>query len=230
MNLKIVLVVGLIFLFAVSSGGICYLVMGGPDLEAAYQNGKAEAVQKTQAGKIPHTVQVKNSWDRPVRVLSGTLLTGDGSGGLVIASTVTVPAGSSVEVPAYSTEPEKRTVPGSKLKPTGQAPGLIRDVISSSNPDNPDEAMKTQLKIWVLARGDKLDIYRGEVYAAVKKRDMRFYQLKERLEAVKAELKADYGLTDDELSAADINSPILNRSSPLRILSLIKTIYPGAGQ
>ncbi|BAZ98658.1 hypothetical protein [Methanothermobacter sp. EMTCatA1] len=220
---RIILVIGTIFLFAFLSGLLGYVTMGGPDLETAYHEGNVEITQKSSAGEVPHTIEVKNSGQRPVRVKTGTILRSETSGDLVTAEDAEVAPESSAEVLAYSLEPERRTMKGSDLEPAGTVPSLMQDVISSSNPENPQEAFRTQLMIWVLARGDDLNIYRGEVYATVKWRDMRFYQLRDNITAVKSEIASEYGLTEDQLNEVNINSSLLNRSqSPFKIFSMLE--------
>ena len=222
---RIILVIGTIFMFALLSGIIGYVTIGGPDLEGAYHEGSVKITQKSSAGDVPHTVEVKNMGQRPVRVKTGIILRSEASGGLVTASSTEVAPGSSAEVFAYSIEPERRTMNGASLEPAGTVPSLMRDVLSSSNPEDPQDAFRTQLMIWVLARGDALNIYRGEVYAVVKARDMRFYQLRDNVTAVKSELVSEYGLTEDQLNEVNINSSLLNRSqSPFKIFSMLEGI------
>ncbi|MDI9618434.1 hypothetical protein [Methanothermobacter sp.] len=224
MNARILLVISLIFIFAFLSGGIGYITLGGPDLASAVRDGSAEVIQKGGAGDVPNTVEIRNTGNKPVRVDSGTLLASNTSGDLVIATDTHVSPGSAEDVPAYSVEPEERTVPGVKLEPAGKAPALMVDVLSS-NPADPSEAFNTQLKVWVLARGDELNIYRGEVYAMVKKRDMRFYQLRENITAVRSELMDEYGLTEEQLSELNITSPILNQTeSPFKLFSVLDAL------
>lgn len=225
MNARILLVISLIFIFAFLSGGIGYITLGGPDLASAVSDGSAEVIQKGSAGDVPNTVEIRNTGNKPVRVDTGTLLVSNTSGDLLIATGTHVSPGSAEDVPAYSVEPEERTVPGVKLKPAGKAPALMVDVLSSSNPADPSDAFTTQLKLWVLARGDELNIYRGEVYAMVKKRDMRFYQLRENITAVRSELMDEYGLTEEQLSELNIASPILNQTgSPFKLFSVLDAL------
>ncbi|MGB9838620.1 hypothetical protein [Methanothermobacter sp.] len=225
MNSRILLVISLIFIFAFLSGWIGYITLGGPDLASACRDGSAEVIQKGIAGEVPNTVEIRNTGNKPVRVDTGTLLASKTSGDLVIATDTIVSPGTVEDVPAYSVEPEDRTLEGVKLEPTGKAPALMVDVLSSSNPADPSEAFTTQLKLWVLSRGDELNIYRGEVYAMVKKRDMRFYQLRENITAVRSELMDEYGLTEEQFSELNINSPILNQTgNPFRLFSVLDAL------
>jgi len=220
---RIILVIGTIFLFALLSGIIGYITIGGPDLESAYHEGGVKITQTSIAGDVPHTVEVRNMGQRPVRVKTGTILLSEASGDLVTASSTEVAPGSSSEVFAYSIEPERRTMKGADLEPAGTVPSLMEDVLSSSNLEDPQDAFSTQLMIWVLARGDKLNIYRGEVYATVKARDMRFYQVRDNITAVKSELASEYGLTEEQLGEVNINSPLLNRTpGPFKLFSMLE--------
>jgi len=220
---RIILVIGTIFMFALLSGIIGYITIGGPDLESAYHEGGVKITQTSIAGDVPHTVEVRNMGQRPVRVKTGTILLSEASGDLVTASSTDVAPESSSEVFAYSLEPERRTMKGASLEPAGTVPSLMEDVLSSSNPEDPQDAFRTQLMIWVLSRGDKLNIYRGEVYATVKARDMRFYQLRDNITTVKSELASEYGLTEEQLGEVNINSPLLNRTqSPFKLFSMLE--------
>lgn len=210
MNLRVLILISLIIIFAGGLGSLCYLHHGGITLKEAYDKGNVNITQITSAGTIPHQVLISTNSEEPVRVEKGTILTNPESEDLVIARDEIIPPRSNSTIPAYCIEPEQSAIKGSQLNVSDKAPEMIQEVIESSNPENPSEAFNTQLKIWLLARGSNFDIYSGEVYYTVRANNMYFYQFKENLSFTKAELMAKFNLTEEQLNSININSTILS--------------------
>ncbi|MEM4525364.1 MAG: hypothetical protein QXH54_03270 [Methanothermobacter sp.] len=210
MNLRALILIGLIIVFAGSLGFLCYLQQGGITLKEAYDEGNINITQITPAGTIPHQVLISTNSEKPVKVEKGTILTNPGSEDLVIARDEIIPPKGNSTIPAYCIEPEQSAIKGSRLNVSDKAPKMIQEVIESSNPENPSEAFNTQLKIWLLARGSNFDIYSGEVYYTVRANNMYFYQFRENLSFTKAELMAKFNLTEEQINSININSTILS--------------------
>ncbi|HIH61228.1 MAG TPA: hypothetical protein HA298_00865 [Methanobacteriales archaeon] len=209
MNLRALILISLIIIFAGGLGFLCYLHQEGITLKEAYEKGNVNITQITPAGTIPHQVLVSTNSEEPVKVEKGTILTNPGSEDLVIARDEIIPPKGNSTIPAYCIEPEQSAIKGSHLNVSDKAPTMIQEVIELSNPENPSEAFNTQLKIWLLARGSNFDIYSGEVYYTVRANNMYFYQFKENLSFTKAELMAKFNLTEEQLNSMNINSTIL---------------------
>lgn len=209
MNLRALILISLIILFAGGFGALCYLSQGGITLKEAYENGKVNITQITSAGTIPHQILISTNSKKPVKVEKGTILTNPASEDLVIARDEIILPESNITIPAYCIEPEQSAIKGSHLNVSNKAPWMIQEVIGSSNPENPSEAFNTQLKIWLLARGGNFNIYTGEVYYTVRANNMYFYQFKDNLSFAKAELIAKFNLTEEQVNSININSTIL---------------------
>jgi len=209
MNLRALILISLIIIFAGGLGFLCYLHQESITLKEAYKKGNVNITQITPAGTIPHQVLVSTNSEEPVKVEKGTILTNPGSEDLVIARDEIIPPKGNSTIPAYCIEPEQSAIKGSRLNVSDKAPTMIQEVIELSNPENPSEAFNTQLKIWLLARGSNFDIYSGEVYYTVRANNMYFYQFKENLSFTKAELMAKFNLTEEQLNSMNINSTIL---------------------
>lgn len=212
MNYRIILVLIVVCLFAAGLGAMNFISAKGLNLEDAYKEGNVVITQQTTAGTIPHEVNIQNNGKNPVNVLKGTILSSKDSQDLVIARDGVVSPNRNITVPAYCIEPDQQAVENKKLKVSGQAPQVINEIISSSNPENPSDALNAQLKIWTIVGGSDFNVYKGESSAISKKQNITFYDLKGNLSNAKIEVMTKFNLTADQMNNVNINSSILNQS------------------
>lgn len=212
MNYRIILVIIIIFLFAAGLGAMNFISAKGLTLESAYNDGKVTIVQQTPAGTIPHEINIKNTGKDPITVQKGTILSSNSSQDLVIARDDVISPSSNITIPAYCIEPDQKAVENKKLAVSGMAPEVIIDIVTSSNPENPSEAMKAQFKIWNVVQGSNINVYKGEVAAFSQKNGISFYDIKENMSTTKIEVMTKFNLTEEQMNNININSSLLNQS------------------
>ncbi|MDO8869758.1 MAG: hypothetical protein Q7V10_03300 [Methanobacteriaceae archaeon] len=212
MNYRIILVLMVICLFAVGLGAMNFISAKGLTLDEAYNAGNVVITQQTPAGTIPHEINIQNKGKNPVNVQKGTILSSKDSQDLVIARDEVVSPNTKITVPAYCIEPDQKAIENKKLTVSGLAPQVITEIASSSNPENPSDALNAQLKIWTIVGGPDFNIYTGEVAAVSQKQDISFYDIKGNLSNAKIEVMTKFNLTADQMNNVNINSSILNQS------------------
>jgi hypothetical protein len=212
MNYRIILVLIVICLFATGLGAMNFISAKGLNLEDAYKEGNVVITQQTPAGTVPHEVTIKNKGKNPVNAPKGTILSSKDSQNLVIARDEVVSPNANITVPAYCIEPDQEAIENKKLAVSGLAPQVITEIASSSNPENPSDALNAQLKIWTIVGGSDFNVYKGEVAAVSQKQDISFYDLKGNLSNAKIEVMTKFNLTADQMNNVNINSSILNQS------------------
>ncbi len=215
MNLRVLILIGLILLFAAVFGALSYIHQQGMTLEDAYREGKVTITQITPAGTVPHRILIVSNSERPIRVEEGTILNSAESENLVIARDEIIPPKNNSTLQAYCIEPEKSAVKGSQFNVSGKVPWMMRKILRSSNPSNPSDAFNTQLKIWVLARGANLNIYTGEAYYTTIANDMDFYELKNNISVARIEIMTAFNLTEEQMNSINMNSTLLKKGESL---------------
>lgn len=212
MNYRIVLVIFIIFLFAAGLGAMNFISAKGLTLESAYSDGNVNIVQQTPAGTIPHQINIENKGKDPVNVQKGTIVSSNSSQDLVIARDEVISPNSNITVPAYCIEPDQKAVENNKLAVAGMAPEVVIDIVSTSNPENPSEAIKAQFKIWNVVQGSNFNVYKGEVAAFSQKQDISFFDIKENMSTAKIEVMTKFNLTEEQMNNITLNSSLLNQS------------------
>ncbi len=181
MNIRLVIIIFIIIVFAAGTGGLSYTQLAGVPLTQAYNEGHVVITQITSAGTVPHQVSVNNTGTKPIIMSVGDVLMSSSSQNLVVAENSTVPPNSTGVVKAYCLEPAKTAVPGTTFNDVGVFSDAIKDVIYSSNPDDLENATTTQLEIWILSTGTDIDVYSGEPVALVKQQQTTYYQLQQQI-------------------------------------------------
>ncbi|HSO26197.1 MAG TPA: hypothetical protein VLR54_06220 [Methanobacteriaceae archaeon] len=212
MNYRIILVIIIIFLFAAGLGAMNFISAKGLTLESAYNDGKVIIVQQTPAGTIPHEINIKNTGKDTINVQKGTILSSNSSQDLVTARDDVISPNSNITIPAYCIEPDQKAVENKKLAVSGMAPEVIIDIVTSSNPENPSEAMKAQFKIWNVVQGSNFNVYKGEVSAFSQKNGISFFDIKENMSTTKIEVMTKFNLTEEQMNNITLNSSLLNQS------------------
>ncbi len=210
MNVRLVLLIVLVFAFAGGCGAVSFLSGGGITLEQAYDIKQVEIIQKTTAGTIPHNVTIKNNGTKPIVVDKGTSLKSKESQDLVIIEDKKVSPGSNDTVKAYCIEPETKAIPGATLTPSGMVSNQIKQIIDTSNPSDLQNATQSQLQIWIIVGKGQVDPYTGEAMAVVQTQKIKYYQLQEKLNTAKNEVMVRFSLTAESIqnlsSTADSNN------------------------
>lgn len=199
MNIRAVILVLLVVVFAVSMGAINFASLGSVDLEQAQSEGTAGIIQNTEAGTVPHTVTVSNNGTQTVKVSQGQLLESPESQDLVVAENVTISPGSNSTVKAYCTEPGQKASPGSSLTANQTANTLVLTIIQGSTLSDAASARQAQLKIWNLKTGGEVDPYTGEAAALVKTSKSSYYQLRQDLSQARDNLSSQFNLNNETL-------------------------------
>lgn len=199
MNIRLILLIMVVVVFAAGCGAMSYLSGGGTTLEQAYDNKQVEIVQNTAAGAIPHNVTIKNNGTKPVMVDKGTILKSKESQDLVIINDKKINPNNNDTVQAYCIEPDEKAVPGATLSPSGTASSQIMQIIDSSNPSDLQNATQSQLEIWIIASKGNVDVYSGESMAVVQAQKTKYYLLKEKLDTAKLSVMSRFGLTSEAL-------------------------------
>jgi len=213
MNIRLILLLVLIVGFAVGCGAMSFLSGGGITLEQAYDNQQVDIVQKTVAGSVPHIVTITNNGSKPLVVDKGTILKSKESQDLVIIEDKKISPGTNDTVSAYCMEAETRAVPGATLTPSGTVSNQIKQIIDSSNPSDLQNATNSQLQIWIITSNGQVDSYTGEASALVQKQNIKYYQLREKLETAKTNVKTQFNLTDDEIGTLSSTADSTNNAN-----------------
>jgi ARG and Rhodanese-Phosphatase-superfamily-associated Protein domain len=206
MNIRLILVLLVVTVFAIGSGTISFVSGSGITLNQAYNDKNVEITQNTAAGTIPHTVTLKNNGTRPVVVDKGVILKNDSSQDLVIIENKKINAGTSDTINAYCLEPEQTAIPGSKLTPSNMVSSDIMEIIDSSNPSNLSNATKSQLQIWIVVDKGEVNASTGEAAAVVRTQKIRFNQMRQNLTAARNDVIKRFNLTPEGLQKLESTS------------------------
>ncbi len=199
MNLRLILLIMVVVVFAAGCGAMSFLSGGGITLEQAYDNKQVEIVQITSAGTIPHNVSIKNNGTKPVMVDKGTILKSKESQDLVIIDDKKINPNNNDTVQAYCIEPDERAVPGATLSPSGTVSSQIMQIIDSSNPSDLQNATQSQMEIWIIASKGTVDVYSGESRAVVQAQKTKYYLLQEKLDTAKASVMSRFNISSDAI-------------------------------
>jgi len=199
MNIRAIILVLLVVVFAVSMGAINFASLGSADLEQAQAEGNAGVIQNTEAGTVPHTVTITNNGTQNVKVNQGQLLESPDSQDLVVAENVTITPDTNSTVKAYCTEPSQKAAPGSSLIANQTANTLVLTIIQASAPSDAASARQAQLKIWNLKTGGEVDPYTGEAAALVQTSKSSYYQLQQDLSTARDNLSSQFNLNNETL-------------------------------
>ena len=207
MNLRVILLVFVIFIFAIGFGVMSYSQSLGVPLKQAYDEGKVTIVQNTTAGTVPHVVVVHNNGTKPVKLQKGDILKSNSSQDLVIAENDKVPQNSTGNVSAYCFEPGQEAVQGAKLSPSATtASTQIKQIIDNSNPSDLQNATSTQLQIWTVVSGGNLNIYSGEPAALVDNQGITFSKLRQELANARSSVMTMFNVNSEGLTNLSQNS------------------------
>lgn len=197
MNMRLILLIAVVVVFAAGSGVMSFLSGGGVTLEQAYDNQQVDIIQNTAAGSIPHNITVKNNGTKPLVVDKGTILKSKESQDVVIITDKKINPDSNDTVPAYCIEPDQKAVTGSSLYPSGTASSQVKKIIDSSNPTDLQNATQAQLQIWVIVTKGNVNVYSGEAMAVVQNQKTKYYQLQEKVETAKKNVMSRFNLTSE---------------------------------
>lgn len=101
---------------------------------------------------------------------------------------------------AFCVEPGQKAQVGQKLNHADTAPAVVNDLVEKSNPDDSNNAYKTQIKIWTILTGGNIDSNSGEVSLLKEERGISDNQFKADVNTATDELKKEYGVKDGQLS------------------------------
>lgn len=199
MNIRVIILLAVVMVFAVGCGAISFLSGGGITLEQAYDAKQLEIIQNTAAGMVPHNVTIKNNGTKPVVVEKGTILKSKESQDLVIVDDKKINPATNDTVRAYCIEPDEKAIPGKSLTPSGTVSNEIKQIVDSSNPSDLQNATKSQLQIWIIVSKGSVDPYIGEAMALVQNQKIKYYQLQEKLNTAKNEVMVRFNLTSEAI-------------------------------
>ncbi|WP_414468968.1 ARPP-1 family domain-containing protein [Methanobacterium sp. ACI-7] len=218
MNIRVIGIVLLVVLFALSTGIMSTSISSGTPLNEAYSSGNVKVVQKSAAGTVPHQVEITNNGDNSVKVNEGNALASTVSQDLVIAEDKQISPNSTETVKAYCIEPSQRSVPGSKLLPTNNTYGAVNRIISGSNAADSQSAYNAQLKIWVIMSGGNLNPYTGEPVAVVDTKQISWGQFRQDIADAKSSVMSTFNVDEGQISN-------LNQNGAASSQGLIETIF-----
>jgi len=206
MNIRLILVLVVVTVFALGSGTISFISGSGITLNQAYNDKNVEITQNTVAGTIPHIITLKNNGSRPVVVDKGVILKNDYSQDLVIIENKKINPGTNDTIKAYCFEPEQKAIPGSKLTPSSMASSDIMEIIDSSNPSELSNATKSQLEIWIVVDKGEVNASTGEAAAVVQTQKIRSNQMRQNLTAARNDVIKRFNLTSEGLQKLESTS------------------------
>ncbi len=209
MNIRVVLVTLTILVFAVGFGTLNYMADQELNLMQAYEEGNIEIIQKTDAGVVPHELLLFNNGERPIKVERGYTLISDASQDMVIAREEIIAPGKNNTIMAYSLTTEANVEQDIVMSVSKKAPELIQDLIDNTNPQNPTEALKTQLKIWILTSDGEVNIYQGEAQSLSREQRISFSALENNITTARIELMAQFNLTEEEMANMSANIDLM---------------------
>mgnify|MGYP005837557745 CR=1 FL=1 len=201
MNIRVVGIVSIVILFALTSGYMSYSISDGKGLKEVYNRENIQVIQKTTAGTVPHEVTVKNNGNNTITVKKGEILASSISQNMVIAENKNIEPKADEDVKAYCLEPSRRAKAGTKLLPVNTTYDTVTQVISASDPSDPDSAMNTQLQIWIIMSGGNLNPYTGEPVAIVEKNNLKWSQFRQNISDAKNDIMSTFNVNESEISS-----------------------------
>jgi hypothetical protein len=199
MNIRVVILVLIIVVFALASGLLSYSVSDGIPLTEAYSNGNIKVVQETSAGTVPHEVMITNHGNTDIKIKKGDMLASTVSQNLVIAEDKKISPNSNETVKAYCLNPSKKAIVNTKLLPVNDTKNAVNKVISNSDPSDPQSALKAQLQIWIITTEDNLNPYSGEPVAVVENQNMTWSQFRQDIASAKNDVMTLFNVTEDQI-------------------------------
>ncbi len=199
MNIRVVGIVSIVILFALTSGYMSYSLSDGANLNEVYNKKDIQVIQKTAAGTVPHEITIKNNGNTTITVKKGETLASSVSQNMVIAEDKSIDPGTDETVKAYCLEPSKRAKEGTKLLPVNTTYDTVTKVISNSDTSDPASAMDIQLQIWIIMSGGSLNPYTGEPVALVEKQNITWSELRQNISDAKAEVMNTFNVKENEL-------------------------------
>lgn len=222
MNIRLIIIIFIITVFAVGTGWLSYSQLAGVPLTQAFDEGHVSITQITSAGTVPHQVSVNNTGTKPIKISIGDVLMSSSSQNLVVAENSTLSPNSTAVVKAYCLEPAKAAVAGATFNGVDMSSDAIKEVIYNSNPDNLQNATTTQLEIWILSSGTNFSVYQGEPVALVYQQQTSYYQLKQQIIYAKSLIEAEFNITADQIDSYNQNTT--NQNSLENIYNSIKSL------
>lgn len=204
MNFRVVLLVFLVVFFMVGATYLNVHSFESSSLKDTYNAGDLEIIQNTTSGTVPHTIQVINKGQKPVKVEVGQIFGSNSYQDMVVAEEMTINQNSSIYIRAYCFEPKQVAKPGEKLKPTGKASTEIIQVIEGSNLADSNSSLQAQLQIWTIVSGDNITTTTGEVPAVMKNQGLTSYQMSQLINQSRTNLAQTLGVSQGQLK--DISS------------------------
>jgi hypothetical protein len=205
MNIRVIGVVILVILFALTSTMLNLSVSGGLDLNEAYSSGNIKVIQKTAAGTVPHEIEITNNGNTTVDVKKGDPLASSVSQDLVIAEDKQIASNSTETVKAYGIKPSQRAVVNTKLLPVNNTYNAVNRIISNSSPYDSQSAYNAQLKIWIVMSGGNLNPYTGEPVALVEKKQITWTQFRQNLADAKSDILKTFNVSESEIQSLNQN-------------------------
>ena len=227
MNIKVVILVLIIAVFALASGLLSYSVSSGIPLKEAYSSGNIQVIQETAAGTVPHEVTITNNGSKSIKVKKGDVLASSISQDLVVAEDGAVASNSNETVKAYSLYPTPRSIVNTKLLPVNNTNNAVNHILSSSNPSDPQSAMKAQLQIWIITSEDNLNPYTGEPVAVVENNNMTWSQFRQNISSAKSDVMNSFNVTEDQIK--NLNQTQSAGQTPSWISNTISWIKESVG-
>jgi len=201
MNIRVIGVVVIIVLFALTSGYISYSMYGGTGLKDVYSNKNIQVIQKTNAGSVPHEVTVKNNGNDAITVKKGETLASSISSNMVFAEDKSIGPKTEGTVKVFSLEPSKRAIAGTKLLPVNTTYDAVTQVIKSTDLSNSDSTYNAQLQIWEIMTGGNLNPYSGEPVALVKNKNLKWSQFRQDISKAKSDVMSKFNVNENELGS-----------------------------
>ena len=201
MNIRVIGVVFIVVLFALTSGYMSYSMYGGSGLKEVFNSKNIQVIQKTAAGTVPHEVSIKNNGNDTIMVKKGETLASSISSNMVIAEDKSIGPKTEVTVKAFSLEPSKRAIAGTKLLPVNTTYDAVTQVISSTDLSNSDSTYNAQLQIWEIMTGGNLNPYTGEPVALVENKNLRWSQFRQDISKAKSDVMSTFNVNENELGS-----------------------------
>lgn len=198
--MRVLLLILVVIVFVLVGVFWCFNSAQGMGLKQAYDQGTVSVNQVTNAGSIPHKVNIINNGSQPVNVQQGDIITSPNSQDMVVAENVTIPPNSNQTVQTYCFEPNQKAVPGNNLTPSGdRASNQVIQIIQNSNITNIQNATSSQLQIWVLVTGGKVNIAGGEASALSEVQGLTTNQFNDEINKAQNQVTTFLNITTNQL-------------------------------
>lgn len=168
-------------------------------LKDTYNAGDLEIIQNTTTGSVPHTIQVKNNAQKPVKVEMGQIFGSNSYQDMVVAEEKTVNQNSTMYISAYCYEPNQVAKPGEKLKPTGKASPELIQIIKNSNLADANSTLQAQIQIWIIVSGDKINTTSGKAQILMQNNSLTTAQMSQFINQSRSNLAQSLDVNEGEL-------------------------------